>query len=316
MLKTDARVGMKVVFGRPGEKAEKSLGKIVKINPTKAKVELLEERGKFKTRPIGTVFLVPYELMEQESNQETNNQKTTNQETNNQELKVKPGTTFFHHYADSDPRWRVVSSKGNHCWLCVVDNPIKLPNGETITGDWDGTQKVFMTREILDSIINDRKIQEINQENESFYESLQPDQIVHYHNGFGNWVRCVVTRKNNQNVLTPIALLGNWEKHELPKRQLDGSIHLGHHAKQIQDKETFSPHYSNIWESKHHLHAIYPDPSKLTPINLDLPEMTEEEKANSKLWGKIEEIQQILSKVYIKDPKETLNKIAEIIKTI
>jgi len=57
MNRLDASIGMVVIFGRDGEQ---SPGKIVKLNPTRVRVELLEQRGK---HPSGTLFNVPYHLV-------------------------------------------------------------------------------------------------------------------------------------------------------------------------------------------------------------------------------------------------------------
>lgn len=43
MQREQVKVGMTVVFGR--ENGEKTTGKVVKMNPKKAKVEILEDRG-------------------------------------------------------------------------------------------------------------------------------------------------------------------------------------------------------------------------------------------------------------------------------
>lgn len=57
----DAHVGMKVMFGRPN--GEQTLGEIIKINPTKAKVRTLESRGNGRGSDVGAVWTVPYSLM-------------------------------------------------------------------------------------------------------------------------------------------------------------------------------------------------------------------------------------------------------------
>jgi hypothetical protein len=62
MLKENCRVGMQVEFGR--ENGEKTLGRVVKMNPTKAKVEILEQRGRGRGSEVGSVWGVPYALME------------------------------------------------------------------------------------------------------------------------------------------------------------------------------------------------------------------------------------------------------------
>lgn len=61
MKREDCRLKMRVRFGRPN--GEQTLGEIVKINPTKAKVAILENRGTQRDSPAGAVWTVPYSLM-------------------------------------------------------------------------------------------------------------------------------------------------------------------------------------------------------------------------------------------------------------
>lgn len=65
MKREQAHVGMLVVIGKPGE--EQTLGKIVVVNPTRAKVETLEARA---GRPAGMRFNVPYHLIRPAENQQ------------------------------------------------------------------------------------------------------------------------------------------------------------------------------------------------------------------------------------------------------
>jgi hypothetical protein len=57
----DFKIGQRVSFGRGN--GERTLGEIVKINPTKAKVKQLESRGRLATHPIGTIWTVPFSLI-------------------------------------------------------------------------------------------------------------------------------------------------------------------------------------------------------------------------------------------------------------
>jgi hypothetical protein len=59
MLREHCKVGMKVVFGRGN--GEKTLGEVVKVNPSKCKVKTLQDRG--RNSPAGAVWNVPYSLM-------------------------------------------------------------------------------------------------------------------------------------------------------------------------------------------------------------------------------------------------------------
>ena len=54
-------VGTKVTFGRPN--GEKTLGTIVKVNPTKYKVRQDEERGSTRIRAAGVVWGVPFSMV-------------------------------------------------------------------------------------------------------------------------------------------------------------------------------------------------------------------------------------------------------------
>jgi len=59
--RSDFKVGQKVYFGR--RNGEKTLGEILKLNPTKAKVKTLEARGVLRERDAGVIWTVPYGLM-------------------------------------------------------------------------------------------------------------------------------------------------------------------------------------------------------------------------------------------------------------
>lgn len=59
MDRSNAHVGMQVVFGRAG--SEQTLGRIIAVNQVRAKVETLESGA---GRPAGTLFNVPYHLMQ------------------------------------------------------------------------------------------------------------------------------------------------------------------------------------------------------------------------------------------------------------
>jgi hypothetical protein len=53
------KVGQKVHFGRPN--GEKTLGEIIKLNPSKARIRTLEDRG---SRSVaGVIWTVPYSLI-------------------------------------------------------------------------------------------------------------------------------------------------------------------------------------------------------------------------------------------------------------
>ncbi|NDD54549.1 hypothetical protein EBZ39_11860 [bacterium] len=71
MLREHCEIGMKVVFGRPN--GEKTVGEIVEIHETTAKIKALESRGdgnrgseehRTKKQPAGSVWNSPFNNME------------------------------------------------------------------------------------------------------------------------------------------------------------------------------------------------------------------------------------------------------------
>lgn len=62
MLREQCRQGMQVRFGR--DNGEKTIGTVIKTNPTKAKVQILESRGNGRGSVPGATWNVPYSLME------------------------------------------------------------------------------------------------------------------------------------------------------------------------------------------------------------------------------------------------------------
>jgi hypothetical protein len=286
MQKADARVGMKVVFGRPGDYAEKSLGKIIKVNPSKAKVELLEERGRGKGHDVGSIWLVPYALMEKAPEDGSKNVVIKSpQSTSGQAVGI--GTTFRSVHADSNALWKVRKVQGKDCWLCEIQNePIEI-NGVLHDSDYVGTQRVFLTSQIKASKSSENFFANLGKQHDQFYESLTVGQQVHYMNFRDAFVRCIVIKEEGKNVLKPIALVGNWNDSNLPYRYPNGEIYYPTYAKSVIDGKTMTPNASNIWENGKNGN----DPINLPAIDLTVPEMTEQQIIIAKMLKSIKAIQ-------------------------
>ena len=61
LTKADFKKGQRVYFGR--ERGEQTLGEITKLNPTKAVVKTLEERGNGRGSAPGAIWHVPYSML-------------------------------------------------------------------------------------------------------------------------------------------------------------------------------------------------------------------------------------------------------------
>lgn len=148
---------------------------------------------------------------------------------------------------------------------------------------------------------------------DSFYASLRPGQVVHYDHGFKEYVRCEVVVKDGKNVLKPVALVGEWREHDLPRRHRDGTVELGYHVKMIRDGETMSPHPSNIFEYERRSRRDGPDPSKMEPVDLSVPGMDAEQERVAALWQKVEAVRDALKPGEAMDPAACLERARRIL---
>lgn len=185
-------------------------------------------------------------------------------------MNVKLGTQFRHHYADGNCLWTVVEKRGRGTWIAEISAD---------DSDYAGTQSAFTTEQIEANINWSKSCAKSQDDSSNFFDNLKPASIVHYSNGFGQYVRCQVT---NTHQLLPIALVGEWKEYDLPKRQRDGKIYLGYHAESIKSGKMFRPHASNVWEynitktknCQPMNFAKWADPTQMVPVSLEVPTMT------------------------------------------
>jgi len=228
---------------------------------------------------------------------------------------VKVGVQFRAVYADGNCLWKVIKALGRGSWLCEIQNEPFEFDGRMLDSDYAGTQKAFLTREIQGSMNWESFMDETGNEMDQWYASLTPGQIVHYDNGFNEFVRCEVT---DDRQLMPIALVGEWKEWDLPRRMIDGSINWGYYAQKVQEREPFQPNASNVYEFRltHNSggwdNECKIDPRQLAPITFAVPEHTPEEAAKAKLIRGINDIHNLVSGDGVYDnPRAVLKAIAE-----
>lgn len=218
-------------------------------------------------------------------------------------MKIEVGTTFRSVHADSNPLWIVTEKRGRGTWIAVVTE-------ESV--DWAGVERAFTTQEIEGSLRMAQYWKKSGNESDEFYFNLTPGSTVHYNNGFNSYVRCVVTTDHN---LMPVGLVGKWSSHDLPRRYPNGDICLGYYAEKIQNKESFKPHASNVWEfninqsknSQPFGFSKWIDPRNLEPIWLQVSPMTEEEQFSAAKYKKLDKIREIIKNG--QSPDEIFNEL-------
>jgi len=227
---------------------------------------------------------------------------------------VQKGSKFRSGYADANPEWEVMSKAGRDAWRCRVTDDCP---------DYSGTVKLFSTKEIKHSLGWSAMFAEAGKQSEDFYASAKLGSIVHYHNGFKQYVRCEVVmgvsklRGNGrtytapEKCLKPIALIGEWRAYDLAQRMADGSIHYGYHAKAILTEDFFNPSASNIYENPGFGHRNEGDPRSMPPVDLSVPEMSQEAEAKAKLEQLRQKIRKVLEET--RDAEEALKLTAQML---
>lgn len=209
--------------------------------------------------------------------------------------RVRVGMTFRSPIADGNPLWKVVRRVGNAAWQCVVEDYVTI-GGRKHECDFFGQEKLFSSKEILATIGWDQALANMASAGDAFYRSLTPGSIVHYHNAFNKYVRCEVSPDHK---LLPVALVGAWDKSDLPYRLANGQVYYPYHPKAILEKRSFKPDHNSIYEYNHPVSAPNPrfktDPRYLPALSLDVPDMTEEQARMARGWACVEELQNILA---------------------
>ena len=203
---------------------------------------------------------------------------------------VKIGTQFRSSHADSNPMWTVIEKRGRGTWIAEI-------NADEL--DYAGSQGAFTTEQIEASVQWSNAMKKSGNDSNSFFDHLKPGSVVHYNNGFAQYVRCQVT-VNHQ--LLPIALVGKWEAYDLPKRQKDGTVYLGYHAEQIKSGKTFRPHASNVWEynvtkTKNQQpmnFGKWQNPTEMVPMSLEVPPLTDPQQIEALKYKKLAAIRVVL----------------------
>jgi hypothetical protein len=203
---------------------------------------------------------------------------------------IKIGTQFRHHYADGNCLWTVTEKRGRGTWIAEI-------SADEL--DYAGVHGAFTTEQIEAHINWSKSCAKSQDDSSNFFDALKPGSIVHYSNGFKQYVRCQVTQDHQ---LLPIALVGDWRVYDLPRRGRDGIIYLGYHAEQIKNGKTFRPHASNVWEfnltkTKNHQpmnFAKWTNPCQLVPMSLEVPTMTADQFLDALKYQKLEAVREIV----------------------
>lgn len=165
------------------------------------------------------------------------------------------GKRFRAVYADSNALWEVKRTRGRGVYVCeIVNEPIEY-NGRMIDSDYAGTQKLFASEEIQQIEALEELLNKSAEKHEVFYQGLTLGSVVHYHHGFGQFIRCRVVVATGEDIareehcsvrlgetcLREEALVGAWRDYELRPGN--------YHVEGVKKGRIFRPHATNIFEN-------------------------------------------------------------------
>jgi hypothetical protein len=211
---------------------------------------------------------------------------------------VKVGMKFHATIADGSVEFTVTKKLGSGAWLCKGD-----PKDEY------ACDKSFLSAEILRAVSWQGMFSDLHNDSEKWWASQKEGSIVHYSNGFSQYVRGRIVVENGEKKMVPTALVGQWLAHDLPRRLPNGEVHMGYQADKVAKGETFRPHASNMYEFKV-TEGGRIDPRTLSPIDLSVPELDNSAQKQAALVQAVEAIH-TLTQGRQDNPAETLKKAIE-----
>lgn len=252
--------GSKVRFGRPHGK--KSVGVVLRVNRKTVQVQVTEPDGGY---PVGTRVRVDKLLCA-----DLREKVELPREKRSPKPGVSLGTQFRSVMADCNALWEVKRKRGRDTYECeVVNEPIEY-EGRKFDSDFAGHRRVFGGEEIRQKLALAAMFDRSKDANKAFYASLEVGSTVHYHNAFGQYVRCEVVvapsddacvhAKAGDKCLKGVALVGNWKDWDLKPDS--------YHVRSIREEKLFQPHCSCVFEHAGKSHPNHPDPTGLEPIEI------------------------------------------------
>lgn len=163
---------------------------------------------------------------------------------------------------------------------------------------------------------------------DDWFDGLAVGSTVHYHDGFGEYVRCEIAVGNpdnlrdyagrvdasliGKNVLQPVALVGNW-KSVSRRDERTGEAHYDSHAEAIIAKRgAWRPSDSCVFEAPGFARTgKVADPTCMDPIDLTPPDLTDEQLAAIPAWQAVDRVRDALAMDATrgKTPQEILDSV-------
>lgn len=236
-------------------------------------------------------------------------------------IEVGIGTEFRSVIADGNALWRVTGKAGPNVWHAEVQPEWAEIRGERMmVSDYAGSTDVFTTERIAGSLHMSDVFARHASEADEFWEAQEIGTVLHYHDGFGKYVRgrvaYVVTDGEGRNELVPTDLVGKWDDRDLVSWNAWGEINEGYHVRKIKDENSWQPSPTCVYE---HPRFSGPrgrfageDPRELEPLSLEPPTRGPNEIA----WHEAIALRNSISKVLSDSHPQTADEVYAVLDEI
>ena len=206
---------------------------------------------------------------------------------------VSIGDVFEAAYADSMIEYTVTAIKNEVVFADASEN------------DWGITERPFGLNEARRAIAWKKEFSNAAIDTEKFWNDAVVGTVLHYHNGFQQFLRGEIVLDGDGKYFKPLALVGEWRENELPFRTAEGEIVIGYHARSVLEGKLFRPNPSSIFELMDDDTKSQPrfknvtsagGVSNLEPAILSIPEMTSEEEKSARIEKILANIPEAISR--------------------
>lgn len=200
-------------------------------------------------------------------------------------------------------------------YMVLDTRPLQLLHLET--GDAYSASAVTMrglrVADVKSMVERDRNLQAMFASQDDWFDGLAVGTTVHYHDGFGKFVRCEVKVGDEDNlrshdgkvrnkdligktVLSPVALVGNWTS-PVSRNLQTGEAVYGYHAQAIiEQRGAWRPSESCVFEAPgYSARAGEADPANAQPVDLTPPALTAEQQAAIPAWQTVQRVHDALA---------------------
>ena len=114
---------------------------------------------------------------------------------------IAKGTRFTAHHADDAVTFEIRRMQGRGAWRAVI----------VAHEDYAGLERVFTSEQIRAALRHEAMAQQASAAQSAWFDALETGARVHYHSGFGDYVRTTVVEVDGKEMLRPLALVGGWK---------------------------------------------------------------------------------------------------------